>query len=187
MSEVIDAAVTALTAKLSDGFDGVAKFVIPGEGAIMVDADGVRAGDDEADVTLTAERRCVPRDSGGRDEPDHGLHDRQAVGRRHHGPGDETWRGAGVSRGARFYADAGRWPRRRARRLAEGRGRRAHPRRVCGGMAGDAGTVLLLPGRTEYVEKYGRAAGDLARARLCDADDRLARSGAGRPAACATR
>ena len=27
---------------------------------------------------------------------------------------------------------------------------------------GARGTVLLLPGRTEYVEKYGRAAGDLA-------------------------
>jgi putative sterol carrier protein len=54
MSEVIDAAVTALTAKLNGGFDGVAKFVIPGEGAIMMDADGVRAGDEEADVTLTA-------------------------------------------------------------------------------------------------------------------------------------
>jgi putative sterol carrier protein len=55
MSEMIDAAVKALNAKLSDGFDGVAKFVIPGEGAIMLDADGVRAGDDEAEVTLTAE------------------------------------------------------------------------------------------------------------------------------------
>jgi putative sterol carrier protein len=55
MSEMIDAAVKALGAKLSGGFDGVAKFVIPGEGAIMLDAAGVRAGDDEADVTLTAE------------------------------------------------------------------------------------------------------------------------------------
>jgi putative sterol carrier protein len=55
MSEMIDAAVKALSAKLSDGFDGVAKFVIPGEGAIMLDATGVRAGDDAADVTLTAE------------------------------------------------------------------------------------------------------------------------------------
>ncbi len=36
--------------------------------------------------------------------------------------------------------------------------------------AGPQGTVLLLPGRTEYVEKYGRAAGDLAQrgfATLC--------------------
>lgn len=54
MSAVITAAVTALAAKIS-GFDGVAKFVIPGEGAIMVDGQGVRAADEAADVTLTAE------------------------------------------------------------------------------------------------------------------------------------
>ena len=54
MSDVINAAVAALSAKLGGGFDGVAKFVIPGEGAIMLDATGVRAGDEEADVTLTA-------------------------------------------------------------------------------------------------------------------------------------
>jgi putative sterol carrier protein len=55
MSDMIDAAVKVLAAKLSDGFDGVAKFVIPGEGAIMLDGQGVRAGDEESDVTLTAE------------------------------------------------------------------------------------------------------------------------------------
>ena len=55
MSEMIDAAVKALSAKLSGGFDGVAKFIIPGEGAIMLDPDGVRTGDDAADVTLTAD------------------------------------------------------------------------------------------------------------------------------------
>ncbi|SEN26977.1 SCP-2 sterol transfer family protein [Gemmobacter aquatilis] len=54
MSEVITAAVAALSAKVA-GFDGVAKFVIPGEGAIMIDAAGVRAADEPADVTLTAE------------------------------------------------------------------------------------------------------------------------------------
>lgn len=54
MSEMIDAAVKALSAKLNGSFDGVAKFVIEGEGAIMLDASGVRAGDEEADVTLTA-------------------------------------------------------------------------------------------------------------------------------------
>jgi len=54
MSDVIAAAVAALSSRFN-GFDGVAKFVIPGEGAIMIDAQGVRAGDDEADVTLTAE------------------------------------------------------------------------------------------------------------------------------------
>jgi putative sterol carrier protein len=55
MSEMFDADVKALSAKLSGGFDGIAKFVIPGEGAIMLDGQGVRAADEEADVTLTAE------------------------------------------------------------------------------------------------------------------------------------
>ncbi|QYK43147.1 MAG: SCP2 sterol-binding domain-containing protein [Paracoccaceae bacterium] len=54
MSDVIAAAVAALSEKVA-GFDGVAKFVIEGEGSIIVDGDGVRAGDDEADVTLTAD------------------------------------------------------------------------------------------------------------------------------------
>jgi putative sterol carrier protein len=55
MSDVITAAVAALQQKVTDGFDGVAKFVVTGEGAIMIDANGVRAGDEEADVTLTAD------------------------------------------------------------------------------------------------------------------------------------
>ena len=56
MSDVIEAAVTALNEKMAGaGFDGLAKFVIAGEGAIMIDADGARAGDDEADVTLSAD------------------------------------------------------------------------------------------------------------------------------------
>lgn len=54
MSDVITKAVEALSAKMPNGFDGSAKFVIEGEGAIMLDASGVRAGDDDADVTLTA-------------------------------------------------------------------------------------------------------------------------------------
>lgn len=54
MSAVIDTAVAALAAKLPNGFDGSAKFVIEDEGAIVVDQDGVRAGDDDVDVTLTA-------------------------------------------------------------------------------------------------------------------------------------
>ena len=55
MSEMISAAVAALAVKLADGFDGVAKFVIPGEGAIMLDTAGPREGDEEADVTMTAD------------------------------------------------------------------------------------------------------------------------------------
>ena len=56
MSNVIDAAVVALNEKLGGFADGTAKFVIKDEGAIMVDAGGARAGDDDADVTLTASR-----------------------------------------------------------------------------------------------------------------------------------
>lgn len=55
MSDVITAAVEALNAKLTGGLDGSAKFVIGDEGSVMIDGDGARAGDDEADVTLTAD------------------------------------------------------------------------------------------------------------------------------------
>jgi len=55
MSDVIDEALSALSEKLAGGFDGVVKFVLTGEGAIMLDGSGVRAADEEADVTLTAE------------------------------------------------------------------------------------------------------------------------------------
>lgn len=55
MSDVIEAAVAAMGEKLRGGFDGTAKFVISGEGAVMLDADGVRAGDEDADVTLIAD------------------------------------------------------------------------------------------------------------------------------------
>ncbi len=55
MSDVVTEAVAALNAKMDGaGFDGSAKFAIEGEGAIIIDADGARAGDDETDVTLTA-------------------------------------------------------------------------------------------------------------------------------------
>lgn len=54
MSDVIEAAVAALNEKLGD-FDGSAKFVIEGEGSILVDADGARASDDDADVTMSAD------------------------------------------------------------------------------------------------------------------------------------
>ena len=54
MSAVIETAVAKLSEKVQS-FDGIAKFVVNGEGAIMIDENGVRAGDDEADVTLTAD------------------------------------------------------------------------------------------------------------------------------------
>ncbi|MBB06300.1 MAG: sterol carrier family protein [Pseudooceanicola sp.] len=55
MSEMINSAVTALQAKMDGGIDGTAKFVISGEGAIMIEGDTVREGDEDADVTLTAD------------------------------------------------------------------------------------------------------------------------------------
>ena len=55
MSDVVNAAVRKLSEKI-DSFDSTAKFVIEDEGAIMIDESGVRAGDEESEVTLTANR-----------------------------------------------------------------------------------------------------------------------------------
>ena len=55
MSDVVSQAVEALNAKMAgEGFDGTAKFVIEDEGAVMIDGNGAHAGDEEAEVTLTA-------------------------------------------------------------------------------------------------------------------------------------
>ena len=55
MSKIVVPSVKTPRASLPGGFAGVAKFVIEGEGALIIDGDGVRAADDEADVTLTAD------------------------------------------------------------------------------------------------------------------------------------
>ncbi len=55
MSDVINSAVEALSAKMNGGFDGSAKFVIENEGSIVIDESGVRAGDDDTEVTMTAD------------------------------------------------------------------------------------------------------------------------------------
>ncbi len=55
MSDVVNEAVTALNHRMDGaGFEGTAKFVIEDEGSVMIDAHGAHAGDDDADVTLTA-------------------------------------------------------------------------------------------------------------------------------------
>ena len=55
MSSIIEQAVTALSDKLGGAsFDGSAKFTIEDEGSLIIDASGVRAGDDETEVTLIA-------------------------------------------------------------------------------------------------------------------------------------
>ncbi|WP_371685659.1 SCP2 sterol-binding domain-containing protein [Tropicimonas sp. IMCC6043] len=52
---MINKAVAALNERLSGELSGTAKFVLSGEGTIMLDSSGVRAGDETADVVLTAE------------------------------------------------------------------------------------------------------------------------------------
>lgn len=54
MNAIVDKAVETLNQKLTSGFAGSAKIVIKGEGSIMLDGTGARAGDEAADVTLTA-------------------------------------------------------------------------------------------------------------------------------------
>lgn len=70
MSDTIDAAVKSLNEKL-DGkdFNGTAKFMIEGEGAVMVDDSGAHAGDEEADVTLTADAETFHSILGGDLDP----------------------------------------------------------------------------------------------------------------------
>ncbi|KAB7616207.1 SCP2 sterol-binding domain-containing protein [Amylibacter sp. SFDW26] len=56
MSDVITKAVEALNEKMgSDGFDGSVKVEIEGEGCLMIDQNGARAADEDADCTLTAD------------------------------------------------------------------------------------------------------------------------------------
>lgn len=56
MSDIINAAVTALNEKLAGaGFDGSAKFDIEGEGTVRIDETGASASEADADVTLTAD------------------------------------------------------------------------------------------------------------------------------------
>ncbi len=56
MSDTVKAAVAALNEKMgSDGFDGTAKMTIEDEGSLIIDENGAHAGDEAADVTLTAD------------------------------------------------------------------------------------------------------------------------------------
>ncbi|MDP0925862.1 MULTISPECIES: SCP2 sterol-binding domain-containing protein [Paracoccus] len=55
MSDIVNAAVEKLQEKVGS-FSSTAKFVIEDEGSIMIDESGVRAGDEDAEVTLTASR-----------------------------------------------------------------------------------------------------------------------------------
>ena len=55
MSNVIVQALNALNEKMSGaGFDGSVKFCIEGEGSVILDANGARESNDDAEVTLIA-------------------------------------------------------------------------------------------------------------------------------------
>lgn len=72
MSEVVASAVLALKRKLDgSGFDGVALFVIEGEGAVLIDGTDVSAAEPgtEADVTLTADAGTFEEMLGGETDP----------------------------------------------------------------------------------------------------------------------
>lgn len=56
MSEILDVALKALSAKLDGAsMDGSVKFDLVGVGALRIDEDGVSINDDEADCTLSAD------------------------------------------------------------------------------------------------------------------------------------
>ncbi len=56
MSDFLETAAAVINTKLAESdFDGSAKFEVPGVGAVLVDSDGARVGDGDADVTLSAD------------------------------------------------------------------------------------------------------------------------------------
>ncbi|AVO39579.1 SCP2 sterol-binding domain-containing protein [Pukyongiella litopenaei] len=56
MSDILEQAVAELGSKAAGAdLGGSAKFAIDGVGAIMLDDNGARIGDEEADVTMTAD------------------------------------------------------------------------------------------------------------------------------------
>ena len=99
MSEIVDAAVKALNARLDgEGIDGSVKFVIEDEGAVRIDAGGaVAAGDGDADCTLTASADTFREPPRRRPRPDRRLHERPADRRRRHGPRHEARQPAGMT------------------------------------------------------------------------------------------
>ncbi|EEX11156.1 sterol carrier family protein [Ruegeria lacuscaerulensis ITI-1157] len=56
MSDTLEKAAAALNEKLSSGeFDSSAKFAIADLGSIVLDANGARVSDEDAEVTLSAD------------------------------------------------------------------------------------------------------------------------------------
>ncbi len=56
MSDALSTALNALSGKLEGtDFDGSAKFTLEGLGSLVLDGEGARMSDDEADVTMIAD------------------------------------------------------------------------------------------------------------------------------------
>ncbi|MHA6262424.1 SCP2 sterol-binding domain-containing protein [Arenibacterium sp. CAU 1754] len=56
MSDILEQATAELNNKMNGvDFDGTAKFAIADVGSIMLDGNGARVGDEDADVTLNAD------------------------------------------------------------------------------------------------------------------------------------
>lgn len=56
MSEYLEQAAAEMNSKMAGAdFDGTAKMSVTDVGAVMLDANGARVGDEEADVTLIAD------------------------------------------------------------------------------------------------------------------------------------
>jgi putative sterol carrier protein len=70
MSDIVNGAVARLNEKLAGtGFGGSAKFEIAGEGSIMLDGESARAGDEPADVTLSADAETFQSMLAGETDP----------------------------------------------------------------------------------------------------------------------
>lgn len=54
MSAILEEFITFLGPRVAGQLQGTAKLVVKDEGAVMLDSDGARAGDEAADVTLEA-------------------------------------------------------------------------------------------------------------------------------------
>lgn len=56
MSDILEKAAAELNDKVSaSDFDSTAKFAIADHGSIILDSDGARVGDEDTDVTLSAD------------------------------------------------------------------------------------------------------------------------------------
>src|SRR6056300_1363588 len=143
MSDIITAAVQALADKLAgNSFDGSAKFEIEDHGSIVIDAAGVRASDEDTEVTLKASAETFQSILAGDLNPTTAFM-----------TGRLKLDGDMPTETAPFLSDllhadidaAGVWLTCRDQvRIRVSLLRAEHAR----------GTCIIFPGRTEYIEKY---------------------------------